>query len=55
MIDKLPRFRFGLRTLLVLVTIGAMVLGVCTNWEYIPGTFFRDANGSLGHGNVWRR
>jgi antitoxin component YwqK of YwqJK toxin-antitoxin module len=45
MYGKPPRFRFGLRSMLVLVAICGVAFGVWINWEYIPGTFYFDANG----------
>lgn len=39
----MPRFR--LRTLFLIVLLVSLALGVFLNWERIPGTFYRDANG----------
>ena len=43
--DKSHRFRFRLRTLLVLVAICAALLCFWLNWKFIPGTYYRDTSG----------
>ena len=37
--------KFRLRTLLALVAVAAIALAVFTNWDAIPGTYYKPANG----------
>jgi len=45
MIGKLAQFRFRLRSLFLLITVCAVLLGVWARWEYLPGTYYRDSDG----------
>ena len=47
---RLPHF--GIKTLLVLLALAAIVCAVVVNWEYVPGTYYRDGRG-FPHGTGW--
>jgi hypothetical protein len=48
------QIRFGLKKLLVLVFLVAVLCGLALNWEYIPGTLYTDRHG-FPHGTGWKR
>ena len=48
---KFPR-RFSLRTIFAAVLLIAIVCAVVVNWDYIPGTYYRDNKG-ISHGTGW--
>ena len=46
------RPRFGIKTLMLFVALAATVCAVVVNWEYVPGTYYRDKSG-FPHGTGW--
>ena len=47
---RLPHF--GIKTSSVLLALAAIVCAVVVNWEYVPGTYYRDGRG-FPHGTGW--